>query len=750
MSMKYDGNSENNSRKKKASVKKASSAADNAGLTLHQERELRRRRRRRRIIAMIIAECFTLAAIFGYGYFLRQWNQIQRPSFDEVKIKNNDLDLDTIEKMRGYWTIAIFGVDSRDNALIKDTHSDVNIICNINLDTGEIKLVSVFRDSYLNINNSGSYNKINLAYFQGGPEQAVAALNRNLDLDITDYMTFNWKAVADAINILGGVDVEISNAEFYYINSFITETVEVTGVGSHHLKSAGMNHLDGVQAVAYGRLRLMDTDFARTERQRKIISLAFDKARNSDFDTLNRVLGTVFPQVATSINVNDIFKGLKIINRYHLGETMGFPQARGDANMGRKGACVIPQTLETNVAKLHEFLFGVSDYTPSATVKKISSQIAADTGMYREGSYVKDVGTEGGVIQSAKAEKTSKAAAEAEAARSSANDDDNDDSPKSTKSRDEEKYASIYVLDKDGNRVKKTVVMETDSDGDYIEPETNGNGLAIGWSIDSDGDLVRRETKAGGLSAGTSASHEDEETEEEESGSLEETSPVEAPFLRPTNAETDGEESLSASEERDGRTNGVVDGPGMDNEDETSGAGPGVAFSSSSSSSSEEGETLKSLSPTASSGTNSTTASNHMHNPTSSSGSGGTSNSDNTRNSSSSSSSGGTASQTSSGSGGTTSPTSSSGSEGAADPTSSLRESGASSSPTTAAAPTAAEPENSVSKPTASSDSSGNTSSSPTAASSSGEGSLVEPAPVSSGAQVSGSPALETVSSPGQ
>ncbi len=463
-----------------------------APLTLHQEREQRKRRKRRRILVMIVAECIALALIFGYGYFLRRWNQIQRPDFNEEEIKNNDLDMDTIETMKGYWTIAVFGVDARDKALTKSTNADVNIICNINLDTGEIKLVSVYRDTYLNISKNGSYNKINQAYFIGGPEQAVSALNRNLDLNITDYMTFNWKAVADAINVLGGVDIEISKAEFYYINSFITETVNVTGIGSTQLTSAGMNHLDGVQAVAYGRLRLMDTDYARTERQRKVISLAFEKAKKADLDTLNRVLATVFPQVATSINVNDIFNSLKIINRYHLGETTGFPQARGDANMGKKGACVIPQTLVSNVIKLHEFLFGEEDYTPSSTVQAISEKIAADSGMYKEGSYVESVGTDGGVIQSAKASKSAQASSSAE--------------------EDDKKYAVIYVLDEDGNKVKKTVVMETDADGDAIEPETDADGISTGWVLNSDGKLVKKSSSS---SSGTDETDTEVETDED-------------------------------------------------------------------------------------------------------------------------------------------------------------------------------------------------------------------------------------------
>lgn len=455
-------------------------------------RDNTRKRTRRRIITMIVAECFALVFIFGYAYVSRLLNKVNRPEINMEEVQNQDLDVVTREKLKGYWTIAVFGVDARDKAINSGTNSDVNIICNINLETGEIKLVSLFRDTYLNISKEGSYNKFNQAYFVGGPEQAMSAMNRNLDLNISDYITFNWKAVADAINILGGVDIELSNAEFYYINSFITETVKVTGIGSQHLSHAGMNHLDGVQAVAYGRLRLMDTDFARTERQRKVIKQTFEKAKQADFETLNRVLGTVFPQISTSLWVDDIYVSLKNINKYHLGDSMGFPAARGDVNIPKKGACVIPQTLETNVVKLHEFLFDTEEYTPSEAVKNISQKIAADTGMYKEGTYVKSVDTDGGVIQPPKATK----AAAQESTRKA------EEATKASVSDDKE-YEDIYVLDADGKKVKKTIVRETDSDGDYVKQETNADGIAVNWEINEEGKLVR---KRGGTTSPTSTS----------------------------------------------------------------------------------------------------------------------------------------------------------------------------------------------------------------------------------------------------
>ena len=285
----------------------------------------------------------------------------------------------------GYWNIAVFGVDSRSGSMEKGALSDVEIICSINKRTHEIRLVSVYRDTYLQIDEKGNFDKINEAYFLGGHEQAVDALERNLDIQIDDYATFNWKAVADAINLLGGIDLEIMDKEFAYINSFITETVQSTGIGSYQLEHAGMNHLDGVQAVAYCRLRLMDTDFNRTERQRKVIMLALEKAKQADISVLSNIVAGVLPQVSTSIGAEDIMPLAKNISKYEIGQTAGFPFAKATARIEKKD-CVIPMTLESNVAALHQFLYGPdSSYRVSSQTKKISSKISEISGIYEEG-----------------------------------------------------------------------------------------------------------------------------------------------------------------------------------------------------------------------------------------------------------------------------------------------------------------------------------------------------------------------------
>lgn len=295
----------------------------------------------------------------------------------------------------GYWTIAVFGVDSRDGRLGKGALSDVEMVCSINKKTGEMRLVSVFRDTYLRIDDKDNYHKINEAYFKGGHQQAVAALEQNLDLKIDDYATFNWKAVVDAINVLGGVDIEITDREFAYINGFITETVNSTGIGSYQLDHSGMNHLDGVQAVAYARLRLMDTDFNRTERQRKVLSLAMEKAKAADFNTLKTLIGAVFPQISTSIGVDDLIVMAKDSRKYYIGQTSGFPFSHTEMKIGKMD-CVIPTTLESNVTQLHNLLYDDDSYTPSGTVKKISSHISEKSGIGEPGKDVESNRTNSG------------------------------------------------------------------------------------------------------------------------------------------------------------------------------------------------------------------------------------------------------------------------------------------------------------------------------------------------------------------
>ena len=359
------------------------------------------------------------------------------------------------------------------------------MIANIDRKTGEIKLASVFRDTYLNVSDKNTYNKINAAYAMGGPEQAVKALNKNLDLNITHYVAFNWKAVATAINILGGVDIDISKSEFYYINAFITETVKGTGIGSVQLKKAGVNHLDGVQAVAYGRLRLMDSDYARTERQRLVIQKAFEKAKKADFATLNSLIGNMSAMCATNINMNDILPMAKNVTKYHLGETTGFPAARGEQKMkiGKlKLSCVIPQTLVSNVTSLHKFLYGEEDYKPSSTVQTISNKIAELTGLNKAGKEIDHVATDQGYIPKGETEATTLSAEE------------------ESKQESQEESQMESMLEESKKESESTGETETGPDGKPIETTSGSHETSAAYETDEHGNIYVKPTESHAVS----------------------------------------------------------------------------------------------------------------------------------------------------------------------------------------------------------------------------------------------------------
>ncbi len=339
------------------------------------------RRKRRRsspwkavILALLL---IVVAAAAGAAYYVNHlWNLAADLDVNMDNITSNpNLDIQTEQVQKGFWKVAVFGVDSTDGNLGKGANSDVIIICSINRETGEIKMASVYRDTYLKVGDKNPYRKINEAYARGGPEQAMKALNENLDIAVDDFVAVNWKAVADAINNLGGVDIEVTEAEFKQINGYITSVVENTGVYSQHLKKAGFQHLDGVQAVAYCRLRKMDTDFQRTQRQRAVISQCLEKAKKSDIRVINTVIGVCLPQVAHSFKLDDLLDMGKNIGRYYLGDTTGFPFDLKTQNVGKLD-CVVPVTLSSNVVKLHQFLFGTENYRPSSHVIKISEDIA--------------------------------------------------------------------------------------------------------------------------------------------------------------------------------------------------------------------------------------------------------------------------------------------------------------------------------------------------------------------------------------
>ena len=319
------------------------------------------------------------AVISACLYVMAKWDKIDTQEINaedliinqEVQVqKNEDIDLG-----EGYTNVALFGVDSRDGNLGKGNRTDCIIVASLNNETKEIKMVSVYRDTLLDL-SEGTYQKCNAAYSYGGPVTAINMLNMNLDLDIEDYVTVDFGAISDAIDLLGGIEVDVTDEEARYLNQYLQETADSAGKEAHFLDAGGHLLLDGAQATTYARIRsTAGGDFTRTERQRLVVEKMFEKARTADLGTINSIIDAVFPQVSTSFTLQEVLMYASAYSQYTLGENMGFPVDKTTDTLSGLGSIVIPQDLTSNVAKLHEFLFGTVGYTPSSTVQTINGNI---------------------------------------------------------------------------------------------------------------------------------------------------------------------------------------------------------------------------------------------------------------------------------------------------------------------------------------------------------------------------------------
>jgi LCP family protein required for cell wall assembly len=363
---------------------------------------------KRRKIMLFMLEIFLLLVVIivAAGIWLNsKTDMIQHIELVEEDVGINQEIQEAIDNgesvLKGYRNIALFGVDSRDGELEKNTRTDTIMIASINLDTNEVRLCSVMRDTWLNL-STDTYSKANAAYAKGGPQQAISMLNMNLDLNITDFVTVGFDGLIDAIDAVGGVEIDVKEAEIVHINSYqksilgktdgtlnaagepnyvATEYVDYTPV-----TKAGTQTLNGLQATAYCRVRYVGDDFERTSRQRTVLTKLAKKAMTLNITTLNNIADAVFPQVYTSLSKSDILSLLAGIASYSIGDNSNFP-FDGYVQTGRIGSAsvVVPVDLTKNVSLLHEFLFDEVDYEPTETVKKCSQKIVSDSGMSYSG-----------------------------------------------------------------------------------------------------------------------------------------------------------------------------------------------------------------------------------------------------------------------------------------------------------------------------------------------------------------------------
>ncbi|MGF7143731.1 LCP family protein required for cell wall assembly [Anaerotaenia torta] len=330
----------------------------------------RKRKKKGKLYLVLFFEVFAILSIFAIFYINGKMSRINYVNVNDHSIQKNEVEI----KTEGYRSIALFGVDSRSNALEKNTHSDTIMIVSINNKTKDIKLASIYRDTYVNIPGEG-YDKINAAYFKGGYSLALSTINRNFDLDISEFVTVNFAAIVNVIDILGGIELDIAKNELKYLNGYVRELNKINSTQVSGLKSAGTQLVNGTQATAYARIRYTSgDDFKRTERQRIVIQKILDKVKDSDLSTVNSIVDEMLPQIYTNLTAAEILALVKDVFSYDIVDNTGFPFEK-DAHNYKKVSYVFPINLQENVVRLHEFLYDKTGYTPSSTVMDYSSYV---------------------------------------------------------------------------------------------------------------------------------------------------------------------------------------------------------------------------------------------------------------------------------------------------------------------------------------------------------------------------------------
>lgn len=354
------------------------------------KRKTTKRQQQKRKIAVLGVEVVCLLFLLGILYV---WSVVGKIEFNPFELGdagiNTDLADDTLLKMNGYTNIALFGLDNRESGDYDTGHSDTIIIASINNKTREVRLVSVYRDTYLRIDSDDSYSKANSAYYKGGPEQAVKMLNSNLDLNITEYACVDWAALVQAIDALGGVDIEVTAQEAELINAYIFEIDAMMGTTSEAVYGEGVKTLTGTQATSYARIRkTAGDDFKRSSRQRIVIEAMLNKAKTASLGTLLEICNVVFDDISTSLELSEILGLAMHVKEYQIVSTSGFPFDMTTKQISKIGDSVIPIVLENNVKQLHLYLFGTENYETSNTVKHISNTIMEKTGVNENTSSI--------------------------------------------------------------------------------------------------------------------------------------------------------------------------------------------------------------------------------------------------------------------------------------------------------------------------------------------------------------------------
>ncbi|MBQ8563894.1 MAG: LCP family protein [Firmicutes bacterium] len=319
-------------------------------------------------IVIILAIVIIAAMLAGYA-------EEQHGIMYEETPEDYDLSLTAVD---GYINILLLGVDSRDMNNINGTRSDAIMVVSINEETNDVKIISTYRDTYLKMGDTSTFDKITHACVYGGPEMTMKSLNQAMDLNIQNYVVVNFKAVADLVDAVGGITVDVQDYEIQQLNKYTIQTAKNIGRENYQtVTAAGTQTLDGCQAVSYSRIRKgVGDDFKRTERMRTVLTKVFNKMKTMSFSEIKGLIELMTPQVKTNLDMNNILALASRLPSFNIQGSVGWPYNVTTGFIGR-ASVVLPVDLVANAVKLHQEMFLQEDYVPSALLTSISNELAA-------------------------------------------------------------------------------------------------------------------------------------------------------------------------------------------------------------------------------------------------------------------------------------------------------------------------------------------------------------------------------------
>ena len=267
------------------------------------------------------------------------------------------------EAQSGWQNILLLGGDARN--MEKYDRTDTMMILSINRDEAQVKMTSIMRDTWVELPGLDKSDKINAANVYGGPEMAVKTVNASFGTDIEDYVSVNMEDLLQIVDLMGGVDVEITESERVQINKNIENYIlQVSGAanydGEKTLNESGLVHLNGMMAVGYCRIRKIDSDYTRVMRQQTVLLALAEKAQNMEVEELTKVAGDIYQIINTSLSEEDI---KSMATAFMVMEVSEVGQNRipadGTFQSGMfDNVWMIKPDLEKNREQLHTFIYG--------------------------------------------------------------------------------------------------------------------------------------------------------------------------------------------------------------------------------------------------------------------------------------------------------------------------------------------------------------------------------------------------------